>query len=265
VSSDQFIDQSAFNDCSFTGSASVTTPGPSGDQIFDGTAFADAQPGVWKVAYDLTVSNYMRDMYQYSSTTTTNQTVPTTAVAGAELTDTLTVSRAGGPGVYNLSYIFSLDGTLTSTNQSLFSASFCVSLFLPEGTGTATSICLSPGQTVPSTFTLTYSDLPFGGPVDPTLFIEALGDIAPLDPSQVGTPIDTIINGAMHVNFGSTVHLNDVLITDSNGDPIPGVQISSSTGITYPLDSANVAPEPGWLALPGLGVLFALYRRRRSQ
>src|SRR5262249_25427564 len=172
----------------------------------------------------------------------------------------------GGPGVYSLSYIFSVDGTLTSSDPSLFNASFCVSLGLPQGVGTVTSKCVNPGQSVPSTFVLTYAQLPFGGPVNPTITISAFGNVNPIAVSQVGTSADTIINGEVHVHFGSTVHLTDVLVTDANGSPIPGVTIDSQGGFIYPLDAANSTPEPGGLAAAGLACLMALgIARRRAR
>jgi hypothetical protein len=210
----------------------------------------------------------MRDMYQWSLNPDGSICcVATTAAATAQLTDTLTVNDTGGPGVYSLSYIFSLDGTLDSSDESLFQPSFCTSIFLPQGVGTETSYCLSPGQTVPSSFTLTYADLPFGQPIDPTLLISAYGLIYPIDPDQVGGPDDTIINGNMNVDFGSTVTLTDLLVTDANGNPIPDVTLSSADGYTYPVDPSNslATPEPAWLAPIGLLGLALFGRLRRGQ
>ena len=254
-------------DCTNSGSAAVMTPGANGNQFFAGSASAVATVGVWKVSTDVSLGNYMRDMYQCSTTASSTCTWPTQAVADAEMSDAITVNDSGGLGVYSLSYIFSLDGTLTATDQSDFSASFCASVSMPEGVGTVTSYCLSPGQTTPSQFTLTYSQLPFGQAVTPTINVEALGIVFGLDPSLVGTADDTIINANVDVDFGSTVELSSVLITDANGTPIPGVTISSQDGYTYPLNAANVAtPEPG--SLPALtlalaAMAFVLARRRR--
>ena len=224
------LDGSATADCTSTGSANVVTSGPHGDQTFVGSASAVATPGVWKVSADISLTNYMRDMYQCSTTSSSTCTWPTQAVAGAEMSDSITVNDNGGPGVYSLSYIFSLDGTLTASDQSDFSANFCASVFIPEGVATSTSYCLAPGQTVPDAFTLTYSDLQFGAPVTPTITVEALGVVFGLDPILVGTADDTILNADVNVDFASTVELTSVLITDANGTPIPGVTISSGEG-----------------------------------
>ena len=265
TATDDFLGPEAFVGCTNSGSANVTTPGPNGDQLFNGVAFAQAAENIWKVSYDLTVSNYMRDLYQWSTDASSPQVAPTTASAQAILTDTLTVNSAGGPGVYSMNFLFSVDGTLSSSDQALLQASFCVSLFIPEGTGQVTSFCRTPGQPVPSTFILTYADLPFGGPIDPTLIIAAGGFISPLAPDEVGTAADTILNGEMHVNFGSTVHLDTVLITDNIGNLIPGVDISSKDGFSYPLAAVNQVPEPGWLVLPGLAAVFVLKRLTQRQ
>jgi hypothetical protein len=177
------------------------------------------------------------------------------------MTDTDTVTAAGGPGVFSLSYIFSVNGTLSSSTAP-FGATFCTSLSLPQGVGTVTSFCRSPGQTIPSSFTLTYSQLPFGGPITPTLEILADGFLIPLFPNQVGTSADTIVNGALSVQFGSTVTLTSILVTDSNNNPIPGITFSSQGGFAFPLAAANQVPEPAWLLPLGLAGLFLLGRRR---
>ncbi|HWF09927.1 MAG TPA: hypothetical protein VG297_15775 [Bryobacteraceae bacterium] len=119
---------------------------------------------------------------------------------------------------------------------------------------------------MPTTFTLSYADLPFGGPIDPTIQMEAIALLTPIYPADVGTDIDTVISGSASAAFGSTIHLTDVLVTDANGNPIPGVTISSTSGFDYPLDSANlVAPEPAGLPLVAMGILAAagLWKRFR--
>jgi hypothetical protein len=110
------LDSGAFADCGFDPSQQTihqVTPNPNGgpDQVFDGSVSA-------------------------------------TAAAVAGFTDTLDVTAAGGPGVYSLHYIFSVDGSLAATDESLLSAEFCAVLSLPEGTGTQTSTCSVSGQSV---------------------------------------------------------------------------------------------------------------------
>jgi hypothetical protein len=247
-----------FADCGYGPTLDMTTTGNNGDEVFSGTASATANENVWKVAVAETMTNYMRDMYQCSTDTQTTCTTATTGVAQAGLNDTITVNDSGGPGVYNINYIFSLNGSLASSNNSLFNAQFCTDVFMPQGVGTATSSCLSPSQTVPSTVTLTYSQLSFGAPITPTIDILALLNLAPIPHSQVGGSNDTVFSANANVSFGDTIQLTSVLITDSNGAPIPGVTINSQAGVNYPLDPANVAaiPEPATAA--ELGAALAL-------
>lgn len=242
-------------------SANVTTPSPSGDEVFVGSTFASATPAAWKVSVNASLTNYLRDMYQYS--TNSVGSVLTTAAAIAEFSDTVNVSAAGGPGVYSLSYIFSLDGTVMASDESDFYAELCVSLNLPQGSGTITSYCVQPGQTIPPSFMLTYSGLSFGTQITPTIKIEAHGGVNPLFPNQVGTAADTIVNASVDVDFASTVTLTSVLVTDSQGNAIPDVTFSSQSGAIYPLDSRNTVPEPTFLTPVGL-IIFAVIRRLRS-
>jgi hypothetical protein len=62
-----------------------------------------------------------------------------------------------------------------------------------------------------------------------------------------------------YANFADTVTLTDVEVTDSSGNPIPGVSIESESGTVYPLSALNAVatPESGTLVLVGFG-LFAL-------
>lgn len=269
TSSTPNINQAAYADCSKSnpGSLDVVTPGASGDQTFIGSASAQASPGTWHVAAYADLTNYMRDMYLWSSTSTNSEVEPTTVDATAGMSDTLTVSSAGGPGVYSLNYIFSIEGTLTASDDSLFTAELCAVVSLPQGVGTVTSHCIFPGQPVPSTFMLTYSDLPFGGPVTPTVSINAIANVEALSSNQVGTSSDTVFNADVNIDFANTVQLTDVLVTDSNGNPIPGVSISSLNGYNYPLDTANAVPEPRsvFLLATGMCSWLIVQKRRRSR
>ena len=253
--------------CSFSGGADsihTITPNPGfADQVFDGSATAIATNDTWKMAFTVGVTDYRRDMYVWHPAIGLGGSeVAFAADAVAGLNDTITVS--GGTGIYSLSYIFSLDGTLDTTDGALLSPQFCAALILAQGSTTSNSLCLGPGNVVPSTFTLTYTDLPFGGVINSTLQFNVDGSISALFPEDVPTLGASTITGNMAANFGDTVHLISLLMTDSNGNPIRGVTISSQDGINYPLDPRNSAvPEPAWLTPLGLLSLAALLRRRR--
>ncbi len=268
TNTDGGLDPNAFADCSIVGGSQTvnqSTPNPDGgpDQTFNATTKTIATADTWKVAIDLDVENYRRDMYQTSSTPN-GDSWPTTAVATAGFSDSLDVTSAGGPGVYSLSYIFSIDGSLSVSDPSLFDSSLCATLSLPQGTGTQTSTCISNGQTVPSTFTLTYADLAFGtGPITPTITISAYGGIQPIDPGVDGT----LFSGSLSADFGSTIQLTSILVTDANGNPIPGITLNSDSGFQYPLDPNNqVAPEPAGLPILAMTMLAGagLFRRFRK-
>jgi hypothetical protein len=247
------------------------TPNPDGvspDQIFNGSAYAFASPDTWKFSLSLGTNDYRRDMYIWSEHygPGDNTVVATTGAAWANSTDEITVT--GGTGVYSLNYIFSVDGTLSSSDPSLFSPQFCASLFMPQGVGTATSYCLNFGDSSPTTFDLNYANLPFGGPIDPSLFIGTFGLIFPIYSADVASIGSNRFSGNLDAEFGSTVHLQSLLVTDANGKPIPGVTVSSQSGFNYPLDPSNVAnvPEPSGFSsiAAALFAIVAHFRRRAS-
>ena len=241
---------------------SVVTANPGHpDQVFNGSATASGGPGTWNVALALDVTNYRRDMYVWSQQGG-GINVATTGSAEIRSSDTITVN--GGSGFYSLDYIFSLDGELSTTDASLFSPSFCTSLLIPQGVGTLPVSCNSKSQVVHSTTTLTYTNLAFGAPIDPTIDIHATGLITPIFAADIPAIGDSTIAGGVDVNFDNSVHLASILVTDENGNPIRGISITSQAGVVYPLDPRNSAvPEPAWLAPVGLLALAVLARFRR--
>jgi hypothetical protein len=246
-----------------------TLPNPDGtspDQLFAGQASATATADTWRVSTLLTLTNYRRDNYIWTESASNGTYAATTAAATASTTDTVTVS--GGTGVYALSYILSLDGLLGSSDSGLLNSSFCASLYIPDGTGTATSYCLSAGSPTPSSITLSYADLPFGGPVTPTLSISAYGFVQPIYAADIDALGADTFSASGFAQFGSTVHLTSLLVTDATGNAIPGVSIDSDSGYTYPLDPQNTAPVPepagAWLLSAGLAWML-LHRRRARQ
>jgi hypothetical protein len=192
-------------------------------------------------------------MYQF----TTIDNIPfvaSPADARVILTDGITVN--GGTGDYNITYVLSVSGTLTSSGNPDLTPEFCASLELPQGTGTFTQTCEQSSGT--NIVDLTYSHLLFGsGPITPTLELDAL--VNPLHP----TPTGPAFTASASADYADTVTLTDVLITDANGIPIPGITLTSRDGYSYPLDPANV-PEPSSLIPCALlGPCIFLYRRRR--
>jgi len=255
-----------------TGSAastvSQTLPNPDGsspDQYFLGQASATATADTWRVSTSLLLENYRRDNYIWTLHEDGSMGAATTAYAAASTTDTVTIS--GGTGVYSLQYILSVDGLLGSSDTSLMSASFCASLYIPGGTGVASFSCFGTGQATPSSITLSYADLPFGGPITPTITISVNNFVTAINAEDVGTPLgDSTISVSGYAEFGSTVHLASLLVTDAAGNVIPGLSIDSDSGFSYPLDPQNTAPvpEPASLWLLSGGLVWLLARRRFS-
>lgn len=231
--------------------------GASPNQVFSGRAYAQATLDSWRVALRLNVTDYRRDMYIWSEHQPPDDrtVVLTTGVASAISRDAVTIN--GGTGVYSLNYVFSLDGLLSSTDAALFSSDFCVGLMIPGGVGASASRCFNSREALPSTLTLTYSGLPFGEAVVPEVAVSALGLVSPILAAEVEGIGGETISGGLEVDFASTVHLADVLITDAFGVPVPGLTMTSLSGFEYPLDSRNrvgviAEPSGAWLALIAL-------------
>jgi len=94
--------------------------------------------------------------------------------------------------------------------------------------------------------------------------MQAVWNVDPIDPSDVPTIGADAQSQSTTVDFYSTVHLTDMLVTDSNGKPIPGVSIQSDSGFQYPLDPFDSAPEPGRMGAVGVAALLLIRRRRAS-
>src|SRR5215469_5429404 len=186
-------------------------------------------PQQFDLATSIDLSNYRHDMYVWgpNGSPGNGYAITTPGASSVRLNDGITVK--GGTGVYSLSYLFSVDGKLTDSDPT-FDAGFCASLSIPTGKGTVTGFCDTVNQPFRSTFTLTYADLPFGGPVDPTLYLVAYVLPPIIYPADVGTLGATTFGGSASANFGSTITLESLLVTDSNGKPIPGVKITSTGG-----------------------------------
>lgn len=111
------------------------------------------------------------------------------------------------------------------------------------------------GTTIPSSFTLTYSDLAYGVLTDLNLAFTAASYVNPGVASG-------LLTGTSSADFADTVQLTDVLITDSNGHPVQGISLTSQDGYAYPLDHSNVVPEPSMLFPIVIGSVLLLVRER---
>jgi hypothetical protein len=235
--------------------------GASPDQVFRGTANATASYDTWRVATTLDLTNYRRDNYIWTPNSDGSVSAATTGVASAVTRDSITVS--GGTGVYSLKYILSVEGVL-ATNSPLLGSSFCVSVNMPQGVGVVTGFCANAGDTVPGVVELSISNLSFETAIEPTLTIAAYQFMQPLYAIELPELGAQTVSVSGLVNFGSTVRLTSMLVTDADGNAIPGLSISSASGFAYPLDPANAVPEPATalLFLGGLVWLGTVASRR---
>jgi hypothetical protein len=242
-------------------------------QVFIGSAAATATLDTYRLDTRLELQNYLRKNYVWSTGQGQNGNeysfIYTPAVSIVTLTDEITVT--GGTGVYSLNYTLGLDG-LVSSDNGLLSAFLQVSLSLPEGVGQTTFFTFGPGDEVPSEITLTYDELPFGGPINPALSIFAVILPSPLTEAEVPDFGNDLITGTATVQFGATVTLKQLTATDPSGNLLSGLSLTSGSGFEYPTDPGNLnqqaVPEPGTFTLlapiAALALLRAVRRGRRT-
>lgn len=82
-----------------------------------------------------------------------------------------------------------------------------------------------------------------------------------------GSPFSFGMSGDLSCSLGSlflNLDLEDILVLNTNGNPILGISLTSGSGMNYPLDSRNITPEPASLSLLATGILgiFAAVRRK---
>jgi hypothetical protein len=256
--------QTIADDCSLvngtTSASDGTTNLPTG---FTSSETATASSNTWHLYATAQLTNYASSLFQYSEVPNgSGGFVPFSTdqgLAQATLTDGIDVT--GGVGKYSISFIFSLNGTINNGGNPAFGSEFSANVSLSQGNpGIAqVSYCETiycDGSTIPSTFTLTYSNLTYGELSDLSLTFAALGYVIP---GSSG-----LLNGGFTSDFADTVQLTEVLVTDSNGNPVPDITLTSQDGYNYPLAPANAVPEPFMLIPLALGGALIALRRRRT-
>jgi hypothetical protein len=104
-----------------------------------------------------------------------------------------------------------------------------------------------------------------GGPVTPILDIIAFVTPFPVLETELAYLGNDLFNATGHVQFGSTITLQQLTATDGNGALIPGLRLSSAEGYSYPTDPNNLAPggavpEPSTLTLLAPIAVLAVWR-----
>ena len=176
--------------------------------------------------------------------------------------DNLTIQ--GAPAGYNVIATVSLDGSITSPSE-MFASSAVVEPFLcdVEASGPCAfdNLILDTGDPVPPSLTLLFA--PVTDYISIGMEIAVVSSLGGIFDDEATTFPN--VTGTTSAQFGSTATLTSILFVDAQGNPIPGISITSDSGAPFPLDPRNTqaaVPEPGTLCMVA-GTLLAVASRRR--
>lgn len=218
---------------------------------YDAEAQAWAAYGVLKARTTATLSNYaprsfpMNNLYQ----------TLVVAAALSSFSDTLTISGGVGQGYFQPTFL--VDGFASTTAPLFYNA--CVEL----GTGgvhpSVYNDCVRNtgavhGYITPNPIAFTYGTA-FDANVN---FISVIGN----SDDQWAAPY----TASAVADFSHTVTLQDLLILDSNMQPIQGATLLAESGTQYalnPRNDGNTVPAPGSALLLALGFTSLAAVRRR--
>jgi hypothetical protein len=211
-----------------------------------GSANVDTTSGTAKLGASASVSNFGADQ-------------PFNIMAVAMFTDVVTYYNSSGPGTYQVSLDFVIDGTHMATQWG--HQVYILMSWMVDGVS-------APGDQIQSgdgtwmgttTHTLHTSAHQFttGQNYTYTFQLWAVAhDRAPVDPN--------FLPFSASVDFSHTAQLVGGHITNLDGSAASGITYSTQSGLGLKLDDGAQVPEPATLSLiPVGGALLWLVRRRR--
>ena len=186
--------------------------------------------------------------------------------AMSTLVDTFWASNAPADGF--LMFKFHIEGSVSNSSAYAMPAETYVSIARLTGTSSAETEYYGDFTTQlggPNTVdTYAYFGIPLA-------LTPATLNISVSSWIWMRNPTDSSVqySGTASADFGNTIALSEILITDAAGSPIPGTTIGAESGTQYPLSPLNGAPaqtpEPASLGLVAAGLLGAgaAIRKRR--
>jgi len=188
-----------------------------------------------------------------SHITLNGETGPFTAAAGAAFSEMVTFS--GLYSRYSVTLTLALGGTITTTGN--MPAPTVALTWLPYGPsgGSQAWNNTSLGWTGTQSYTLISDERQFdaGVPYNWIVQLFAFSERTTSGASLTGTAIADILHTATIVSG---------VVTDPDGNPVPGTTYTTASGNALPLEGALHVPEPATIIQLCCGVLLCWYRRR---
>lgn len=255
----------SIRDQSGSGSDSLSTPVQVGQfsGAFSGSISANVGYGSLGVNTDVIVSNFRP--------TAGTEEIGAFAEAHVDASSSDTLTFVGTlPSTYFMNLRYTLNGSFSSTTPWIQSSLSIVNhICPPELGGTCSSTAFTEIEDSETGFPFAASLVVIASGNTVRLLTDLIANtgVATLTPQQeIQFPTFTV-TGSAGAHFGSTLNLLSLLVTDSNGQPVPGLTVSSESGFTYQLDEANLAavPEPALSVFVGCIALgLVLFKRKRD-
>jgi hypothetical protein len=233
--------------------------GNDGFGSFDLRGSTAVSPDSLKAGLWLNYQNYQSGAFRASNTY-----LPTRGNASGYIIDSVFLS--GAPASSTVHFTYRIQGTLAETESGFPNTYRGLTVGVSDyttGTNRQTGYKLhnyrADQQSIDESATF---DFVFENPAEShefRWFIYALAAGADYFPSNPSLTYS--LNSAM--DFTHTASLQEVLVTDSQGNPVQGARLVSGSGYEFQMSPLNTVPEPATVFSVMAGLALVLWRRSR--